>query len=476
MTPAGAGYAAVDLGASGGRVMVGRVGPSLLELSEAHRFPNEPVRLPDGLHWDILRLYQEVLRGLRSAARAAGGIAGVGVDSWGVDYGLLDRGGALLGNPYHYRDARTDAIPGKVHQRLPRERLYAITGVQFLPFNTVYQLAADAAAGRLEAAGTMLLLPDLLGYWLTGSAGAELTNASTTGMLDLGGMCWSPPVLEAAGIPAGLPPALRRPGEVIGAPLAEVVAETGLPPGAVVTAVGSHDTASAVAGVPAEGERFAYISCGTWALVGVELEQPVLSQVSRAANFTNEVGVDGRVRYLRNVMGLWLLQESLRVWTRAGLPADLPALLGAAAALPAGGPVVDPDDPVFLPPGDMPARILAACRDSGQPQPAGQAGLVRCILDSLAAAFARTLREVVRLSGREVEVVHLVGGGTRNALLCQLTADACGLPVLAGPVEATALGNVLVQARAHGSVHGDLDTLRALVRATQDIRRDEPSA
>jgi rhamnulokinase len=476
MTAAGAGYAAVDLGASGGRVMVGRVGPSLLELSEAHRFPNEPVRLPDGLHWDILRLYREVLRGLRSAARAADGIASVGVDSWGVDYGLIDRGGALLGNPYHYRDARTEAIPGRVHERLPRERLYAITGVQFLPFNTVYQLAADAAAGRLEAAGTMLLIPDLLSYWLTGSAGAELTNASTTGLLDLGGMRWSPLVLEAAGIPAGLPPELRRPGEVIGAPRAEVVAETGLPPGAVVTAVGSHDTASAVAGVPAEGERFAYISCGTWALVGVELEHPVLEAVSLQANFTNEVGVDGRVRYLRNVMGLWLLQESLRVWARAGLPADLPALLGAAAALPAGGPVVDPDDPVFLPPGDMPARILAACRDSGQPEPAGQAGVVRCILDSLAVAFARTLREVLRLSGRGIEVVHLVGGGARNRLLCELVAGACGLPVLAGPVEATALGNVLVQARAHGSVHGDLDTLRALVRATQDIRRHQPSA
>jgi rhamnulokinase len=474
MTPAGAGYAAVDLGASGGRVMVGRVGPSLLELSEAHRFPNDPVRLPDGLHWDVLRLYQEVLGGLRSAARAGDGIASVGVDSWGVDYGLLDRGGALLGNPYHYRDARTEAIPGRVHERLPRERLYAVTGVQFLPFNTVYQLAADAAAGRLEAAGTMLLLPDLLSYWLTGSAGAELTNASTTGMLDLGGMRWSPRVLEAAGIPAGLLPELRRPGEVIGAPRAEVATETGLQPGAVVTAVGSHDTASAVAGVPAEGERFAYISCGTWALVGVELEHPVLEAASLAANFTNELGVDGRVRYLRNVMGLWLLQESLRVWARGGLPADLPALLGAAAALPAGGPVIDPDDPAFLPPGDMPARIQAACRDSGQPEPAGQAGVVRCILDSLASAFARTLREVVRLSGREVEVVHLVGGGARNRLLCDLVASACGLPVLAGPVEATALGNVLVQARAHGSVHGDLDTLRALVRATQDIRRHEP--
>jgi rhamnulokinase len=281
-------------------------------------------------------------------------------------------------------------------------------------------------------------------------------------------------VLERAGIRPGLLPALRRPGEVIGPPRPEVAAETGLPPAAVFTAVGSHDTASAVVGVPSEGERAAYVSCGTWSLVGVELERPVLTAESLQANFTNEVGVDGRIRYLRNVMGLWLLQESLRVWRRAGLPSDLPVLLAAAAELPAGGPVVDPDDPAFLPPGDMPARILAACRDRGQPEPAGQAGLVRCILDSLAAAFARTVRDAARLAGRPVEVVHLVGGGARNRLLCDLTAAACGLPVLAGPVEATALGNVLVQARAHGSIHGDLDTLRALIRATQPIHRHDP--
>jgi rhamnulokinase len=216
------------------------------------------------------------------------------------------------------------------------------------------------------------------------------------------------------------------------------------------------------------------VSCGTWSLVGVELERPLLTAESQAANFTNEVGVDGRIRYLRNVMGLWLLQESLRVWARDGLPTDLPSLLGAAGALPPGGPRVDPDDPAFLPPGDMPARIRAACRDSGQAEPATRAELVRCILDSLAAAYARTVRDAVRLSGREVEVVHLVGGGTRNVLLCQLTADACGVPVLAGPAEATAFGNVLVQARAQGSIHGDLDTMRALVRATQDIRRHDP--
>ncbi len=475
MTRTEASYAAVDLGASGGRVMVARVGPSRLQLSEARRFGNGPVSLPDGLHWDILRLYQEVLNGLRDAGRDAGGIASVGVDSWGVDYGLLDASGALLGNPYHYRDRRTDGVAERVHAQLPRADLYQLTGVQFLPFNTLYQLAADAASSRLDVARTVLLIPDLISYWLTGSTGAEITNASTTALLEVRGGGWSPRVLGKAGIPPWILPALRRPGEVTGQLRPEVTAETGLPPSAVVTTVGSHDTASAVVGVPSEGERCAYISCGTWSLVGVELERPVLTEESRAANFTNEVGVDGRIRFLRNVMGLWLLQESLRVWARAGLSADLPRLLGAAAALPAGGPVVDPDDPAFLPPGDMPARIRATCRDSGQPEPTGQGELVRCILDSLAAAYARTLRDAARLSGRQIDVVHLVGGGARNGPLCELTAAACGLPVLAGPVEATALGNVLVQARAHGSIGGDLDTMRALLRATQGIRRHEPA-
>ena len=468
-------HVAVDLGASSGRVVVGRVGPSRLDLQEVHRFPNEPVRLPDGLHWDVLRLYREILHGLRAAAGGADRIVSVGVDGWGVDYGLLDETGALLGNPYHYRDSRTDRAADKVHAELPFEDLYAITGLQFLPFTTVYQLAAAAGTPQLEAARTLLLLPDLLSYWLTGAVGAEQTNASTTGLLDVRTGQWSAEVPRAVGIGPELLPPRRQPGQALGPVRAAVAEETGLPPSTVVTAVGSHDTASAVVGVPADGERFAYVSCGTWSLVGVELDRPVLTEESRQANFTNEGGVDGRIRYLRNVMGLWLLQEALRVWERAGLPADLPTLLAAAADLPAGGPVIDPDDPAFLPPGDMPARIQAACRQAGQPVPTGQAELVRCILDSLAAAYARTVGDAARLSGREVEVVHLVGGGARNQLLCQLAADACGLPVLAGPVEATALGNVLVQARAHGSIQGGLQDLRALLRATQKLRRYQPA-
>lgn len=466
--------AAVDLGASSGRVMVGRVGPDDLELTEVHRFPNEPVHLPDGLHWDILRLYREVLAGLREAAREADGLVSVGVDSWGVDHALLDGDGNLLANPYHYRDERTAAAVEAVHAIIAPADLYARTGLQFLPFNTIYQLTADRGSAAFGAARTMLLIPDLMGYWLSGVPVTEVTNASTTALLDVHRRRWDTDLIATLGLPAGLFAPLGAPGDVIG-PLRDAVrTETGAPAETVLTLVGSHDTASAIVGVPAGDAPFAYIACGTWSLVGVELDHAIVTEESRAANFTNEGGVDDRIRFLRNVMGLWLLQESLRTWELAGTPESLPALLIAAGELPRGGPTVDPDDPAFLPPGDMPARLEAACRRLDQPVPKTRPELVRCILDSLAAAYARTVRDAVRISGRAVEVVHLVGGGARNTLLCQLTADACELPVVAGPVEATALGNVLIQARARGLVAGDLERLRALVRTTQDIRRYEP--
>ncbi len=466
--------AAVDLGASSGRVMVGRVGPSDLELTEVHRFPNEPVRLPDGLHWDILRLYREVLAGLREAARAADGLVSVGVDSWGVDHALLDGDGNLLANPYHYRDERTAVAVEAVHRIIAPADLYARTGLQFLPFNTIYQLTADRSSAAFSAARTMLLIPDLMGYWLSGVRVAEVTNASTTALLDVHRRGWDTDLIASLGLPAGLFAPLGAPGDVIG-PLREAVrTETGASAETLVTLVGSHDTASAVVGVPAGDAPFAYVACGTWSLVGVELDHAIVTEESRAANFTNEGGVDDRIRFLRNVMGLWLLQELLRTWELAGTPESLPALLIAAGELPRGGPMIDPDDPAFLTPGDMPARIEAACRRLDQRVPTTRVELVRCILDSLADAYARAVRDAVRLSGQAVEVVHLVGGGARNTLLCQLTADACERPVVAGPVEATALGNVLIQARARGLLAGDLERLRALIRATQDIRRYEP--
>ena len=466
--------AAVDLGASSGRVMVGRVGPATLELTEVHRFPNDPVRLPDGLHWDILRLYHEVLAGLRAITRAGEGPVSVGVDSWGIDHGLLDEEGRLLGEPYHYRDERTAATVAAVHDVIAPADLYARTGLQFLPFNTIYQLAAARGTPAFEAARTMLLIPDLMGYWLSGVRVAEATNASTTALLDVRRRTWDIDLIESLAFSPALFASLGAPGEVIGPLRDDVRRETGLPAETLLTLVGSHDTASAIVGVPAGDVPFAFIACGTWSLVGVELDHPVLTEDSRTANFTNEGGVDDRIRYLRNVMGLWLLQESLRTWELEGTPEDLPALLVAAGELGPGGPLIDPDDPSFLPPGDMPERIAAACVRLDQRPPRSRVELVRCILDSLADAYGRTVREAARLSGRPVEVVHLVGGGARNTLLCQLTANACEVPVLAGPVEATALGNVLVQARASGLVTGDLETLRALVRSTQDIRRYEP--
>jgi len=472
-------HAAVDFGASSGRVMLGAVGPGRLQLTEAARFRNGAVEVPGergtALHWDVLALWRESLAGLRQVAalaRAAGEpVASVGVATWAVDYGLLAGDGTLLAAPRSYRDARTDGMAERVHQQLPAVELYRRNGLQHLPFTTLYQLVAEQDGPLLAAARTLLLVPDLVGYWLSGHLGAEATNVSTTGLADVHTGRWAEDLVALARIDAALLPPVHDPGAVLGGLRPAVASATGLD-GSRLVAVGSHDTASAVVGVPATDERFAYVACGTWALVGVELESPVLTAESLAAGFTNERGVDDRIRYLHNVMGLWVLQGCLADW---GLDsADLTALLDAAAELPAGGAVVDIDDPAFLPPGPMVTRVQQACEAAGQPVPVARPAVVRCVLDSLATAFARVVEDAVRLSGRDVDVVHVVGGGAQNALLCQLTADACGRPVLAGPVEATALGNVLVQARAAGAVTGALEDLRALVAATSDLVRYSP--
>ncbi|MCF3963356.1 rhamnulokinase [Streptomyces fuscigenes] len=466
-------FAAVDLGATSGRVMVGQADAGSLRLTEVHRFANRPVGLPDGLRWDVLGLYGDVLDGLARAGREAD-VVSVGIDSWAVDYGLLDATGRLLGSPHHYRDSRTEGVAQRLEAVLPAKELYAVTGLQHLPFNTVFQLAAEAGTPQRDIARTLLMIPDLLTYWLTGSVGAEATNASTTGLFDARKAAWSHTVLDRLGIPRGLLPPLRFPGDPAGTLRPAVAAATGLPGGTPVTAVASHDTASAVVAVPAADEHFAYISCGTWSLAGLELPEPVIDEPARAANFTNERGVDGTIRFLRNIMGLWLLTETLRTWRADGRPAELEPLLEQAAAAEPFAALVDPDDPSFLPPGDMPGRIAAYCERTGQRPPSGQGAVVRCILESLALAHRATLADAAELAGREVRVVHLVGGGSRNELLCRLTADATGLPVVAGPAEATALGNVLVQARAYGLV-ADVRAMRALVARSQPLRRYEPS-
>jgi rhamnulokinase len=467
--------AAVDLGASNGRVMLGRVGLRSLQVLEVHRFVNGPVRVGPTLHWDVLGLYREVLAGLSTAAHAHD-LAGIGIDSWAVDYGLLDATGALLGNPVHYRDNRTAGVLERVLNTVSADELYAVTGLQQLPFNTIYQLVSALGSAQLQVADRLLLIPDLLGFWLTGQVGAEATNASTTQLYDVRSRTWATHLAERVGIPKRILPPLREAGDIVGNLLPGVAADLGLRATIPVIAVGSHDTASSVVAIPAvPGGRFAYISSGTWSLVGVELDSPVLTRAAQQANFTNEGGVDGRIRFLRNVMGLWLLQECLRAWGTDGKVPDLSELLRQAAYAPAFISLVDPDTSGFMAPGAMPERIALACRASGQPSPSGRAEMVRAIMESLALAYRRAVRAAQELSGIEVEVVHIVGGGSRNELLCQLSADACGLPVLAGPVEASALGNILVQSRTLGAQLPDLEAMRALVAATQTVRRYEPS-
>ncbi|MPY83104.1 MAG: rhamnulokinase [Actinophytocola sp.] len=463
--------AAVDLGGSSGRVMAATVGPGQLSLDEVHRFGNGPMRLGPTLYWDILALYQGTLTGIA----AAGDVAAVGIDSWGVDYGLLDGTGALLANPVHHRDSRTDGIADLVRETVPDQELYDVTGLQQLPFNTLYQLVSERDTERFRVAERLLLVPDLLAYWLTGSVGVERTVASTTQLYDVRAGTWAADIAKRLDIPPRLLPPLRDTGDIIGPIRPRIAAESGLPECPVVV-VGSHDTASALVGTPAEpGANFAFISSGTWSLAGVELDRPVLTGDAMRANFTNETGVDGTIRFLRNVMGLWVLSETLRTWQANGTPVELADVLRDAAAEPGLRAVVDINAPEFLPPGDMTARIAAVCRATGQRPPDTPAATVRCILDSLALAYRRTLRQAAELSGRPVDVVHIVGGGTRNELLSQLTADACGVPVLAGPGEAAALGNALVQARALGADLPDLAAMRALVRATHDVRRYEPA-
>jgi sugar (pentulose or hexulose) kinase len=370
-------------------------------------------------------------------------------------------------------------VPELVAKTIGVQEQYAVNGLQQLPFTTVFQLVAARGTAALESAHTMLLLPDLLGYWLTGQVGAERTNASTTGLLDVTTGEWSSDLAARLGLPWSILPPLRHAGSLVGPVRPEVAADLGIAPGVPVVAVGSHDTASAVVAVPASDDGFGYISSGTWSLVGLELDAPVLSEEAREADFTNEGGVDGTVRFLKNVMGLWVLSECLRSWQGRGTPAtDLASLLAGASAAAPLRTVIDINHPSLLGPGSatdpMPERVVELARAAGEPLPQTPGEVTRCVLDSLALAYRRHLRTAARLAGRDLEVVHVVGGGSHNHLLCQLTADALGVPVLAGPGEAAALGNALVQARALGADLPDLAAMRALVRATHDVRRHDP--
>ncbi|MCZ7571341.1 MAG: rhamnulokinase [Ardenticatenaceae bacterium] len=470
-------YLAVDLGASSGRVVLGRWDGDRFALQELHRFPNGPVNILSHWYSDVLRLWSEIKAGLAHyAGQFDTPLAGIGVDTWGVDCALLDRAGHLLGNPYHYRDARTDGVMERAFERVPRHRIFEQTGLQFIQFNTLFQLYSTvlAAEPQLEMADTLLMLPDLFHYWLTGRKVSEYTIASTSQMLHARDRRWATELLADLGLPAHLLPPIVAPGTVFGDLRPEVMAEVGIRRAVPVIAPGSHDTASAVAAVPDLDADSAYISSGTWSLMGVETAEPIINERALALNFTNEGGVANTIRLLKNIAGLWLIQESQRQWQREGQTYSVDRLLALADRAEPFRSLVDPDAPDFLSPGDMPAAIRAYCRRTGQPQPESVGTVVRCCLESLALKYRRVLDDLETLIGRRIETIRIVGGGSLNRQLCQFTADACERAVVAGPVEATALGNIMLQAIATGHLP-DVTSGRQAVAASVRRQHYEPS-
>nr|CAA9261336.1 Rhamnulokinase [uncultured Armatimonadetes bacterium] len=469
-------YLALDMGAESGRGVVGTLEQGKLRLEEVHRFPNGPVRMGDTLYWDLPRQHQEQLTAI-GKAHAGGALSAIGVDTWGVDFGLMDARGGLIGLPVHYRDARTNGMVERVFGRVPRAEVFARTGIQTMQINTLFQLAAlaEQSPRLLDAADRLLFIPDLFHHFLSGQTDAEFSDATTSQMYDPRAGDWARGMLEQAGVPTHFLPPVVPPGTACGPLLPHVAEATGA--GAVpVIAPAGHDTACAVAAVPAEGRSgWAYLSSGTWSLLGVEVREPVINAESEAANFTNEGGVEGTFRLLKNIGGLWLVQECRRAYARLGDDRPYDKLTRLAGDAPALAAFVDPDHPSLLAPPDMPRALRELCAATGQTPPEGVGATIRCALDSLALKYRWTLERLEQITGEPVHTLHIVGGGTQNTLLNQLAADATGRLVKAGPVEATAAGNVLLQAMAQGRL-GSLDELRAVVRASFPIDTYEPAA
>lgn len=465
---------AFDLGAESGRGVLGSFDGQRLQLEVVHRFANTPVRLLDALHWDVLSLYHEMLQTLRKCAAGDGRLDSLGVDTWGVDFALLGRGGVLLGNPRHYRDPHTEGVMEATFKRVPREEIFRQTGLQFMRFNTLFQLLAlqRDRSPLLDAAETLLFMPDLFHYFFTGVKVNELTNASTSQMLDPNSRQWAVGLVQKLNLPDRILCALVPPGSVLGPLRSTVADDTGLAAIPVI-APATHDTGSAIAAVPAAAPAWAYISSGTWSLMGVELPAPLLGDSALAYNFTNEGGVEGTVRFLKNIMGLWLVQECRRAWEREGTRHDYEALMRLAAAAPPFLSLVNPNDECFILPASMPAALTDYCRRTGQPKPIDTGATIRCALESLALCYRQVFERLEELTGRRLEVIHIVGGGSQNSLLCQFTADACNRPVLAGPVEATAIGNLLVQAIGLKLI-GSLADAREVVRRSFEVKAYEP--
>ena len=467
---------AFDLGGSGGKAVAGRFDGRRLHVQEIHRFRNDPVRAAGRLHWDVLRLLYEIEQGIVAAGSAGlGEIESLAVDAWGCDFGLLDRHGELIGNPSHYRDELVRGAMEEVLEIVPRAEIFARTGCQFLPINTLYQLYAlrRARADTLERAATLLLIPDLVRYFLTGEATTESTIATTSQCLSIATGDWDRPLLERLGLPGRFLTAIVAPATPAGRLLPRVAGEIGCA-AIPVAAVAGHDTASAVAAVPAEG-RFAFLSSGTWSLLGTELERPIVDERALAWNVANEGGIGGTHRLLRNITGLWLVEGCRRAWERRGRWPGYEAMAAAARDAPAFQATIDPNHPSFLNPVDMPEAIAAFCRATGQTLPESPASVMRCVLESLALAYRLALERTEALTGYRFPGLHVVGGGTRNETLLQLTADAIGRPVWSGPTEATAIGNLLGQLMASGRI-SSLGEGRALVRASFPVRTFEPRA
>lgn len=473
--PQAARFVAFDLGAESGRCVVGLFDGHQLQFASLHRFPNWPVRILDGLHWDVLRLFDEMKRALRMYAAGYGtSLDGIGIDTWGVDFALLGGDDVLLGNPYHYRDRRTQGMIGEALRRLSRKEIFEQTGIQFMEINTLYQLLAMAIhqSPALEVAGRFLMIPDLLNFWLTGQKVCEFTNATTTQFYDPRRCKWATPILQKLGLPIHILPDVIAPGTVMGPVLSSVAEEVGLLDVPVI-APACHDTGSAVAAVPAKGRDYAYISSGTWSLMGTEVREPIITDQSLAYNFTNEGGVCGTFRFLKNIMGLWLVQECRRTWAGAGDALAYQALIDMAARARPFGPLIEPDHHSFLRPGDMPNRIRAFCQKTRQPIPEDEGAVIRCVLESLALKYRWVLERLEEMLECHLEVVHIVGGGAQNQLLCQFTASTTWRPVIAGPVQATAIGNLLLQMLALGHV-ASLEEARDLVRRSFGVVTYEP--
>jgi len=465
---------AFDLGAESGRGVVGHFDGQRLTLQDIHRFPNTPAATLDSLHWDVLNLYNEMFLGMRKCAGELGDIDCIGVDTWGVDFALLGRGGTLLGNPRHYRDPHTEGVMELACCTMPAAQIFARTGIQFMRFNSLFQLLAlqRDRSPLLDVSESLLFMPDLFHYFFTGIKTNEYTNASTSQMLNPRTRSWDYDLIDAFKLPRKLLGSLTAPGTVLGPLRSRLARDTGLNPVPVI-APATHDTAAAVATVPARGKNWAFISSGTWSLMGAEIDQPLANENVRAANFTNEGGIGSTIRFLKNIMGLWIVQECRRSWERAGRSFRYDELVAMAEAAPPFVSLVDPDHAGFILPPDMPAALGDFCRKTNQPAPTDPGAVVRCALESLALRYRWVLEKLETLLGKKLEVIHVVGGGSQNALLCQLTADACNRPVLAGPVEATAIGNVLVQALGLGLL-ATLAEAREVVRRSFEVRSVEP--